>query len=53
MCLCFGSDGVDGVGGGGRRHRPRSGRVGWCYVYVRCESGLIVLMAGPGIRILC
>ena len=30
-----------------------SGRVVWCYVYVCCESGLSVLMAGPGIYILC
>ena len=28
-------------------------RVGWCYVCVCCESGLSVLMAGPGICILC
>ena len=26
-----------------------SGRVGWCDVCVCCESGLSVLMAGPGI----
>ena len=32
---------------------PGSGRVGWSYVCVCCESGLFVLMAGPGIRILC
>ena len=30
---------------------PGSGRVGWCYVCVCCESGLSVLMAGPGICI--
>ena len=27
--------------------------VGWCYVCVYCESGLFMLMAGQGIRILC
>ena len=27
---------------------PGSGRVGWCYVCVCCESGFSVLMAGPG-----
>ena len=30
-----------------------SGRVVWCYVRVCCESGFYVLMAGPGICILC
>ena len=30
-----------------------SGTVGWCYVCVRCESGLSVYMAGPGICVLC
>ena len=30
-----------------------SGRVVWCYVCVCCESGFSVLMAGPGICILC
>ena len=29
------------------------GRVGSCYVCVCCESGFSVLMAGPGICILC
>ena len=33
--------------------RIGSGRVVWCYVCVCCESGLSVLMAGPGICILC
>ena len=33
--------------------RPGSGRVGWCYVCVSCESGLFVQMAGPVICILC
>ena len=27
---------------------PGSGRVGWCYLCVCCESGLSVLLAGPG-----
>ena len=31
---------------------PGSGRVGWCYICVCCESGLSVHMAGPGICIL-
>ena len=35
------------------RHWPWSGRMGWCFVCVCCESGLSVLMAGPGICILC
>ena len=30
-----------------------AGRVGWCYVCMCCESGFPVLMAGPGICILC
>ena len=30
-----------------------SGRGWWCYVSVCCESGLFLLMAGPGICILC
>ena len=37
----------------GRELGPRSGPVGWCYVCVRCESGLSVYMAGPGICVLC
>ena len=41
------------LGGMGYRLVPGSGRVGWCYVCVCCESGLFVLMAGPGICILC
>ena len=32
---------------------PRSGGVVWCYICVRCESGLAVLMAGTGICVLC
>ena len=31
----------------------RVGRVVWCYVCVRCESGFSVKMAGPGICVLC
>ena len=49
--LCFGCGGVGGVGGewvGGFSHSLRG-----CYVCVCCESGLFVLMAGPGICILC
>ena len=43
MCLCFGCGGMGGVGGGvGRGLGPGSGAVGWCYVCVRCESGLSV-----------
>ena len=54
MYLCFGCGGVEGWGlwGVGGRLRPGSGSVGWCYVCVCCESGLFVLMAGPGICIL-
>ena len=39
VCLCCG-----GVRGGGlvRGLRLGSGEVGWCYVCVRCESGLSV-----------
>ena len=37
----------------GGRLDPGSGRVVWCYFCVCCESGLFVLMAGPGICILC
>ena len=51
VCLCFGCGGVGGVGGewvGGYGHS-----LGVCYVCVCCESGLFVLMAGPGICILC
>ena len=33
--------------------RLGSGRVGWCYVCVCCESRLFVLMACPGICLLC
>ena len=37
----------------GRGLGPWSGRVGWCYVCVSCESRfLFVYMAGPGICIL-
>ena len=37
----------------GRGLGQGSGAVGWCYVCVRCESGFSVLMAGPGICVLC
>ena len=37
----------------GRRLGPGSGDVWWCYVCVRCESGLSVYIAGPGICVLC
>ena len=53
MCLCFGCCGVSGVGEMGGRLRPGSGRVVCCYVCACYESGLSVLMAGPGICILC
>ena len=36
----------------GRRLGPGSGEMGRCYVCVRCEPGLSVLMAGPGIWVL-
>ena len=39
MCLCFGCAGVGGIGEVGERLVPGSGRVGWCYVCVVCESG--------------
>ena len=41
VCLCFGCGGVGGVAGewvGGLDQ----GLEGWCYVCVRCESGLSV-----------
>ena len=47
ICLWFGCASVGG------RLGPGSGKVGWCYVCVCCESGFSVLMAGPGIGILC
>ena len=67
MCLYFGCSGVGGVGGelvGGLCQSLLGGewvdglgqglwRVGWCYVCMCCESGFSVLMAGPGICILC
>ena len=40
VCLCFGCGGVGGVGG--EWLGQGSGAVGWCYVCVRCESGLSV-----------
>ena len=42
-----------GCGGVGRVLGPGSGGVGWCYAYVRYESGFSVYLAGPGICILC
>ena len=55
MCRCFGCGGVGGVGGGEMSGwpGPGSGRVGWSYVCVCCESGFFVLIVGPGICILC
>ena len=47
----FGSVGWVLLGRVGGRFGPGSGRVGWYCVC--CESGLSVLMAGPGICILC
>ena len=44
---------VLGAGGVGGRTRPGSGTVGWYYACVCCESGFCVVMAGPGICILC
>ena len=41
------------LGGVGGRLGSGSGRVMWCKVCVRCESGFFLLMAGPGICILC
>ena len=52
MYLCFWLL-VDVVGEVGRGLGPGSRAVGWCYVCVRCESGLSVWMAGPGICVLC
>ena len=37
----------------GRGPVPGSGGVGWCYVCVRCESGLYVYISGPRICVLC
>ena len=54
MCLCCGCGGVGGVGGEwGGRLGPGSGIVACYYVCVCCESGFFVLLAGPGICILC
>ena len=49
--LCFNNP--VGTRGVGRGLGPGSGGMGWCYVCVRYESGFSVLMAGPGICILC
>ena len=51
--MCFGCGGVDGVVGEWVGGLAGSGRVGWCYDCVRCESGFSVLMASSGICILC
>ena len=40
VCLCFGCGDVGGIVGRGLG--PGSGWVGWCYVFVRCESALSV-----------
>ena len=55
MCRCFDCSCVLWCGWCWMEWRlvPGSGRVLWCYVCVCCESGLFVLMAGPGICILC
>ena len=56
VCLCLGCGGVGGEGGVGKEWVvawTRVWRGGWCYVGVRCESGLSVYMVGPGICILC
>ena len=50
VCLCLGCGGVGGVA---VWLGPGSGRVEWCYVWVYCESGFYVEMAGPGICVLC
>ena len=44
---------MGGVGWVGGLLGPGSMRVGWCYDCVCCESELSVLMASPGICILC
>ena len=49
VCLCLG--GVGGVSRWVASFRVWEG--GLCYVYVCCESGLIVKMASPGICVLC
>ena len=53
ICVCVLVAVVWVVLGVAGRLGPGSGRVGRCYVSVCCESGLFVLMAGPGICILC
>ena len=50
--MCFGCGGVGGDGGEWAAW-DRVWEGGWCYVCMCCESGLSVLMAGPGICILC
>ena len=48
ICLCVGCGGVGGVGESGWEAWSRVWEGGVC-----CESGFSVLMAGPGICILC
>ena len=52
-CMCLSCGGVWCRWGLGRELGPGSGRLGWCYVCVNCESGFFVYMAGPGVFILC
>ena len=51
VCMCLGLRWCRW--GVGRGLGPGYGMVGWFYVCVRCESGLFVYMAGPGICIVC
>ena len=55
MCLCFGCGGVGGVGESGWVGGLGQGLGWWGGVMsvCCCESGLSMLMAGPGICILC
>ena len=46
LCQCLGCVCVGGGGGGSGWFGPWSGRVGWCYVCLRCKSGLYVGMRG-------
>ena len=49
VCLCLGCCSVGGEWVCGLDH----GVVWWCSVYVSCESGCFVQIAGPYIWILC
>ena len=49
--VCYGGWGVGGVGGGASWARVWEGRLVLCLCVLCCESGLFVLMAGPGIYI--